>query len=80
MIIFYKESQYIFIGNGILDKILVQAIAKYFFGGMPVHGIFREDGRTRESEHLGIVKELHYSFVAFPKVTSVALVKYHYNT
>ena len=80
MIILHKEAQHVFIGYGILDKVLVQAVAEYLFGGMPVNGILREDGRTREAEHLGVVKELHDALVTFPKVASVALVEYHHDT
>ena len=79
MVILHKEAQHVFIGNRILDKILVQAVAEDFFGGMSVNGIFREDWRTRETEYLGVVKELHYPFVAFPEVASVALIEYHYD-
>ena len=79
MIILYKEPQYIFISNGILDEVFMQTIPKDFFCGMPVHCILRKDRSTRKTEYLGIVKELHYSFVTFPKVASVALIEYHNN-
>ena len=52
LIIFDQESQYVFIGNGILNQILVQAVAENFGRRMFLPGILDKDGCARKSEYL----------------------------
>ena len=79
MIIFDQKAQYILVGNGILDQILVQAFAENFGRCVLLFGILDEDRRTRKSENLQVVEEVDDIFVAVAEVTAVAFVENHYD-
>lgn len=80
MIVFHKEAQHVFVSNGILDEIFVETISKDLFCSMSVHCIFGKDRRSGETEHLRIVKELHYPLMTVTEMASVTFVKYHHDT
>ena len=79
MIILYKETENIFIGNGIFNQIAMQAVAEYLFGRMPINCIFCKNRSSGKTEYLGIIEELHNLLMALPEVATVALIKYHYD-
>ena len=79
LIIFDQKTQYILVGNGILDQILVQAFAENFGRCVLLFGILDEDRRTRKSENLQVVEEVDDIFVAVAEVTAVAFVENHYD-
>ena len=79
MVIFYKETKHVFIGNGILYEILVKIVAKDFLCSMPFHRILYEDRRTSKPEHLCVVEELNNILVAISEMATMALVKNHYD-
>ena len=80
VVVFHKETKHVFIRNGILNQIFMEAIAEYFFGGMSVHRILSKNRRSGKAEYPGIVKELHNLLVAVPEMTAMTLIKYHYDT
>ena len=80
MIIFYKETENIFIGNGIFNQIAMQAVAEHLFGRMPINCIFCKNRSSGKTEYLGIIEELHNLLMTLPEVTAVALIKYHHDT
>lgn len=80
MIILYEETKHILISYGILNKIFMKTVAEYLFSSMSIHRIFGKDWRSRKTEYLSIVKELHNLLVTIPKMTTVALIKYHNDT
>ena len=79
VVIFHKKTKHVFIGNGILNEILVKTVAEDFLCGMSVHSIFDKDRRARKSEHLRIVEELHDVLMAFAEMASMTLIEYHHD-
>src|SRR5690606_26071744 len=77
--IFNRESQYIFIFDGIGDHVFVQAVFKKVFGSASAQfifiGIIGKNRRTCESEELRIFKKLLDAVVGFTKLASVTLIK-----
>ena len=57
----------------------MQTVSKDFFCSVSVHCILCKDRSTSKAKHLGIVKELHYTFVTLSEMTSMTLIKYHDN-
>ena len=80
MIVFHQEAKHVFIGNGILDEILMQAVAEYLLCGMSVNGILCKDRCASETEYLCVVEELHDVLVAIAKVTAMTFVENHHDT
>ena len=77
MVILNQEAKDVFIGDSVLDHILVQAIAEYFLGGDILLGVLNKNGSAGESEYLEIAEEIDDVLVAFAKVATVALVENH---
>ncbi len=52
VIIFYKETKHILVGDGILDEIFVETFSEDLLCGMLVSGIFRKYWRAGKTEYL----------------------------
>src|SRR3712207_313628 len=79
MIIFHKKSKHVLVGNGILDKIFVKAVAKNFLCGVSINSILHKDRCAGKAEYLGIVKELHNILMTVTEMAAMTLVKDHDN-
>ena len=80
VIILHKEAKHVFIRYCIFNKIFMETVSKYFLRGMSINSILGENRCSSKTEYLGIVKELHYLLMTIPKMTAMALIKYHHDT
>ena len=80
VIILHKEAKHIFIRYCIFNKIFMKTVSEYFLSGMSIHRILGEDRCSSKTEYLGIAKKLHYLLMTIPKMTAMALIKYHNDT
>ena len=78
LIVFYEEAQHVFVRNGILDHILVEAFAEHFIRGDILLGILRKNGCAGEAEYLEVPEEIDNVTVTLAKVAAVALIEYHH--
>ena len=79
VVILHKETKHIFIGNGILNEILVKTVAEDFLCSVSVHRIFNKDWCTSKAEYLRVVEELHDVLVAFSKMASMTFIEDHHD-
>ena len=80
VVILHKETKHVFIGNGILDEILVKTVAEDFLCGMSVHRILYKDWCASKAEYLRVVEELHDVLVAFSEMASMTFIEDHHDT
>ena len=79
VIIFYKETKYIFIRNSVLDKIFMQTSIEYILGGVSIDGVFLEYWSAGKAEYLEIVEEFCDIPMAVTKMRAMTFVENHHN-
>ena len=79
VVILHKETKHIFIGNGILNEILVKTVAEDFLCGMSVHRILYKDRCASKAEYLRVVEELNDVLVAISEMASMTLIEDHHD-
>ena len=57
----------------------MKTIAENFFCRMSIHCIFSKDRCSRKAKNLSIIKELHNLFMTVPEMTTMTLIKNHYD-